>query len=376
MQGFQVASTYNSVSRLSHSIAALKLFLVTLFLVGCGGAEVESYKDVAISSPQVTTKRIDEALERVLINRKLSDELHGAWQVMHGVLAYGDNFPISTASGEQNALEYLLNGGQLDGWTLEPGSEFVNSSIGLRAILEPGHFIGQGHADQWLAIIAQANLPLETTIKVGERRFSVGDFLAQVKWDVPTNMEQEWSWTLIAVTHYLNSDSRWTASDGHTWSVEKLIEEEAAQALESSTCGGTHRLIGMSMALNRRRDENAPMTGAWANAESLVQQAVSLARQYQNSDGSFSSNYFARSGISADNAKILSTTGHTLEFLAITLPKDQLREPWMVRSVNRLCQLLEDSEHLPLECGALYHAVHGLAVYRKRVGLGDSNQSE
>ena len=364
----------NNVSRVAHPISVWMLVLPTLLLAGCGGADLPSYQGAALDSPQITNaQRIDEALRRVLINRKLSHELHGAWQVMHGVLAYGDKFPISTVSGEKNALDYLLGGGELDGWSLQPGSEFTNSSIGLRAILEPGQMIGQGHADQWLAIIAQANLPLEATIRVGERDFSIGDFLAQVKWDVPTNVEREWSWTLIAVTHYLDSDSKWTASDGQTWSVEKLIREESAQALESSTCGGTHRLIGISMALHRRRKDKGAMTAAWAEAEALVTRAVSLAHQYQNADGSFSSNYFSRSGISADNAKILSTTGHTLELLAITLPQDQLTEPWVVRSVDRLCQLLEDSEHVPLECGALYHAVHGLAIYRNRVA---SSQSE
>jgi len=101
-------------------------------------------------------------------------------------------------------------------------------------------------------------------------------------------------------------------------------------------------------------------------AKNHLDNAVTIAKQLQNSDGSFSSNYFARSGVSADTANVLASTGHTLEFLALTLSAEELREPWILRAVNRLCSLLESSEDYPLECGALYHAVHGLQIFLER----------
>ena len=48
------------------------------------------------------------------------------------------------------------------------------------------------------------------------------------------------------------------------------------------------------------------------------------------------------------------------------LPVEELRQPWVMRAAACLCDLLEQAEHVPLECGALYHAIHGLDVYRKR----------
>ena len=32
-----------------------------------------------------------------------------------------------------------------------------------------------------------------------------------------------------------------------------------------------------------------------------------------------------------------------------------------------MCDLFRKTEKLPLECGALYHAAHGLVLYRERV---------
>ena len=140
----------------------------------------------------------------------------------------------------------------------------------------------------------------------------------------------------------------------------------AQQTLATSACGGTHRLIGLAMALRQRESENAIMDSVWREANAHVRQSALRARQYQNEDGSFSTNYFQRPGISVDNAQVLATTGHTLEFLALALSPQELREPWVLRAVERLCDVLEATQDLPLECGALYHAVHGLVIYRQK----------
>ena len=39
----------------------------------------------------------------------------------------------------------------------------------------------------------------------------------------------------------------------------------------------------------------------------------------------------------------------------------------MTRAVQHLVQALELTEEYDLECGALYHAVHGLMIYRDRM---------
>lgn len=361
-------SNLNQFPKLKKLCHTYGVFALCLMVVGCLRPTPESHKGLVGSSPQITnvTSRVDETVEHVLRDRKLTQSVHAAWQVVHGVLAFGDSFLLETPHGTQSALQFLVEGGQLDGWHLAPGNQLPNGRVGLRAVLEPGTYKGQGHADQWLAVLAQADLPLDQLIQVQGNSFTMQDFLEQVQHDVPYNTEQEWSWTLIGITHYLPTSASWTAGDGETWNIERLVGNELNQALEGSACGGTHRLIGLSMALNKRKSERGKIDSVWRQSERLLMEATEIARQFQNEDGSFSTNYFQRPGISADSANLLATTGHTLEFLALTLSPEQLREPWVLRAVERLCELLDDAQGMPLECGGLYHAVHGLVVFRDR----------
>ena len=137
--------------------------------------------------------------------------------------------------------------------------------------------------------------------------------------------------------------------------------------LGSSACGGTHRLIGLTTALDRHLADGGQLVGAWALADEVIGQAILDAQQYQNSDGSFSTRYFAGPGSSLDLAQNLGTTGHILEFLALALNDDQLQEPWIRQAAANLCGLFETTRSVPLECGALYHAAHGLVLYRQRL---------
>jgi hypothetical protein len=102
-------------------------------------------------------------------------------------------------------------------------------------------------------------------------------------------------------------------------------------------------------------------------ADDYIGKHAELARQYQNPDGSFSSNYFMRPGTAADLATGLSTTGHTLEFLMYALTDEEIRQPWVQRGAERLCEMFRATQDYPLECGGLYHSVHGLLLYRERL---------
>jgi hypothetical protein len=312
-------------------------------------------------------QRVESVLQDVHAKRELQVDVHAAWQVLHGVLAYGHDFQVNHGGTNVDAVKYLLAGGQLEGWEFTPGATLPNGRLGLRAILRPGSFQGQGHTDQWLAILAQCQLPLDQELVVRGRTYQLADYLAQVQHDVAFNVEEEWSWSLIALTNYLKTSESWQAGDGANWSIERLVEAEISQELASSACGGTHRLIGVSMTLNRRYEEQEKISGVWLQAQQYLLQAANLVHEFQNGDGSFSTNYFHRPGVSADLAQVLATTGHTLEFLAITLPPEQLREEWILRAVDRLCDVLIETEDLLVDCGALYHAVHGLVIFREKV---------
>ncbi len=311
---------------------------------------------------------VQQTLSGNLDNRVLSTETHGAWQVLHGILAYGDRFQVQTPTGSRPAVEYLINGGKVDGFEPTSGDLLGQPPRpGLRMEMQPSTKIGQGHRDQWLAVLAQSGLNTDTELRSDGVTFTIGDWVRQMEYDVPLNLEMEFSWTLIALTAYRDTTHTWLGRDGGEYGVEDLVEWELQQDITESVCGGTHRLIGISMALNKRRDEGATIDGVWSQCESLLADAVETAKQNQNPDGSYSVDYHHRPGWTRDLGETLGTTGHVLEFLAFAASDETLQQPWVQRSVRRLCEVLAECQEVDLECGVLYHALHGLSEYQSRM---------
>jgi hypothetical protein len=347
------------------------LFMV-VFGVGCRPAMLAELPDDEPADvrpdPEVVRRSIDSALEYTLNRRRLNSVDHGAWQVLHGVLAFQREFPIQVGRDGpiQPALDYLLGGGTVDGWKLKPGTRFDDGRTGVWAMVEPGTKRGQGHVDQWLAYLAQCGLPADQSIQVEGQTFRIEDWIRQVQYDVSKNADREYSWTLIGLSAYLPADAEWRAADGELWNIERLVGIELDQNLHAGACGGTHRMIGITEAVNRHVADGGPLTGHWARAEELIQECIRNARRMQNSDGSFSAHYFQRPGQSDDLATTLGTTGHILEFLSLALRSQQIQERWVERAAMKLSDSFAALESVAPECGALYHAAHGLVLYRHR----------
>ena len=285
-------------------------------------------------------RRIAAVLAHARDNRRLDASVHGAWQVVHGILAFGRDFPLTHDGTDSAALDYLLDGGRLTGWNLRTGSP------GVIALLEEGSNTGQGHPDQWLGYLSQCGrhgIPRDTKLVVGKKTFTVNDLLTQAQADIRPG--QEATWTLMALSAYLPPDVTWTASDGSKWNTERVVQMEADADIVSSACGGAHRLYGLVSALKK----HLAATG------------------HSPADGSFSIHSFERPGTSADVFARLSATGHIFEVLSLALDDEQLAEPWVTRAAERLVTLLEQTADVDVECGALYHAAHGLLLYSDRV---------
>jgi hypothetical protein len=323
--------------------------------------------------------RIEKVLQANLTGRQLSTEVHGAWQIMHGVLAYGPDFEVQSSEGQVRVIEHVLKGGSLKGFILRSGDRFdapkdapkdsadALYTRGIRADLDPGTKLGQGHRDQWLAYLVSCSLPLNQVIQTldGPRRLDL--WLRQMEWDVPLNFEREYSWTLMSLIPYRGTQHRWTARDGQDYSVETLLRSEIDLLSPTSACGGAHRLTAISIALNQRKAEGGTLTGVWADAQALVDVAIEQAFEFQNEDGSFSSNYFEREGWSLDVATAIGTTGHTLEFIAKGGSDEVIASDATMKAAKCLCRMLEQTAEHDLECGALYHALSGLQIYRRRL---------
>ncbi len=338
-------------------------------VVGCAPGNTANTDTPTTRSlpPEDLVTELDDVLEFTYRDRTLSLQQHAAWQILHGVLAYQQDFAVQQDGQSVSAVDYLLQGGTMKGWTLQVVTDQPNAEPGIRAMLDAGSQTGQGHPDQWLAIIAQCDVPIDQPIRVEGQDLTLRHFVSQVQWDVPRNVLREYSWTLIGLTHYLPTDASWTASDGETWSIERLVQIEAEQELGSSACGGTHRLIGLTMALRQHLAGHGRMAGSWKLADTVIRTAIAHAREYQNPDGSFSTRHFDGPGSSPDLAQNLGTSGHILEFLSLALDDEELHEPWVIQAVTNLCNLFRLTRDVPLECGALYHAAHGLVLYRARI---------
>ncbi len=318
-------------------------------------------------APEKLRSRIDAVLQENLTGRQLSASTNAAWQIMHGVLAYRDRLPLTVENRQLNTLEHLFHGGVVNGWDLAAGEVLPKTQrLGMRARLEPGSYIGQGHVDQWLAILAQIDVPLTETVQVQDRTFTIEDWARQAQYDVSHVAVREYSWTLMALMHYFPDEQTWVAKDGKQWTFDPLVEFEAKEDLRTSPCGGMHRMMGLAHAIRFRKRHGGEMTGAWKLADDRIREVIALAKQYQNEDGSFSSNYTERPGRTKDLSATISATGHTLEFLAYALPENELSDEWMEKATQRLCTLLEASRKVDLDCGGLYHALNGLRIYHDR----------
>ncbi len=108
-------------------------------------------------------------------------------------------------------------------------------------------------------------------------------------------------------------------------------------------------------------------TGVWKDVAAKIEQYKKRAREVQNADGSFSTDYFKSSANADDPQLRISTTGHIVEWLALALTDDELKAPWMQEAVSRLSRMILDMGNEPIDGGALYHAAHGLALYHMRV---------
>ena len=118
----------------------------------------------------------------------------------------------------------------------------------LRLRSGPGY---QGHEGQFLHTLARSKVRSDYPIRVDGHEFTVADLIEYEK--KTCRAGSELTFKLVALSHYLDSDATWTCDRGETWNIPRLIREELAQPIVGAACGGTHRLIGYSAAVNVRR---------------------------------------------------------------------------------------------------------------------------
>jgi hypothetical protein len=279
------------------------------------------------------------------------------WGAMHAMIAYGVDTELIAQNKKVNAIGYLCYNGNCNNQTL-----FWVQNGKLQTKIGPGV---QGHAGQFLAMLAQSRVRTDYPMKVDGYDFHVADLIAHEKHTCQPRTEL--TFKLIALTHYLKSDDKWKSFDGQDWDIPRLIKEELAQPIIGAACGGTHRLTGFSYAVHKRQKRNEPMTGQWERARKFIEDYHEYTFKLQNPDGSFSTNWFESRGDEGPPSRRLETTGHITEWLAYSLSEQELEDPRMIKSVDYLTNLLLDNRNEKWSIGPLGHGLHALAIYDERV---------
>ncbi len=288
------------------------------------------------------------------------------WGSMHWMLAYGVDSQLIVGAERVNAIGYLNYNGVCNGQRL-----FYVSGGKLQAQIGVGV---QGHAGQYLAMLAQSRVKPDYPILVNGYKFTVADLIEHEK--ETCRPASELTFKLIALSHYLKSDEKWVSNDGQQWDIPRLIKEELAQPINGAACGGTHRMTGFSYAVRKREQRGEPIEGQWKRAHKFIHDFHDYTFRLQNPDGSFSTDWFVQRADYGDNARRLQTTGHIAEWLAFSLDKEELTDPRMVHSISYLTNLLLENRNEKWSIGPLGHGLHALAIYDERVFGGKPGQRE
>jgi hypothetical protein len=323
-----------------------------------------------IAIPSARKDRIDTVLKHIRERTLLKD--HSFWTIFHGILGMGpdDAMLLDPQTNKRiKAIDYIAEGGEVR------GLEFRPTADGVEVETMPGSIIGQGHLDQFVAEMAEWDLPKDKKFKVDSRDYTFEDFIRQAKAHASLTTKPfpgpdplELTWTIVIVSKYFGPEHRWMNNRGEKLSVEDMARYELGQPIaDSPVCGGTHRLFGLTWAYYLHRQAGGKKEGVWKQVADTIADYESRAHQFQNPDGSFSTNYLNGPGNEPNSQLRLATTGHILEWLALAMTDEELRQPWVEKAADSLTQLILDNIFEPLDGGALYHAAHGLEMYRARL---------
>ncbi len=305
-------------------------------------------------------QRMRPGIERVLqyfYDRPEIADKRSNWGMMHSIMVYGVDTRIISGRKSYSAIGWIAGNNICRGKRLllkDDRGITADNGVGL-----------QGHQAQFLAVLALCNVPANYPLYADDTKYSVADLIKREM--AACKSGEELTFTLIALSHYLDTETSWIADDGQRWDVARLIREELSQPIIGSACGGTHRLMGFGHALRKRRAEGRPISGQWARAEKFTADFVSYAYQLQNRDGSMSSRWFEGRADDNDVDRKIQTTGHIVEWLLTVTPDSELQNPRLVAAVNFLLSAMHRDLPHDWQIGPKGHALRSLAMYYSRV---------
>jgi hypothetical protein len=228
----------------------------------------------------------------------------------------------------------------------------------------------QQHPGEFLATLAMARVPADYPVRVGKDARKIADLVEGEK--LACRSGGDASLRLIGLCYYV-AEPEWKNDLGETWSIGRMLKEEVAQPIVTAPEGGLNRLMAISYVLAHRAKLGSAFTEQIAGAEKYIREFQDFALRCQNSDGSWGSRFFAERSQGTDAAAQLRSTGRILEWLAMSLPEEKLKDPRVLAAVDYLSRLAGSQRYQDSapslstqEITSLGHALHALAVYDQR----------
>ena len=283
------------------------------------------------------------------------------WGMLHSIMVFGADTKIRVNNRKHSAIAWIAGNNACRGQRL---LTTVNDAISARS------GVGlQGHQAQFLAVFSLCDVPLDYPVYASNEEFSIREMVESEM--LACRSGEELTFSLIGLSHYLDTDTIWLNADGETWSFERLIKEELSQSIVGAACGGTHRLMGFAHALRKRRAAGKPITGQWKRAEIFMEDFEKYAYRLQNRDGSMSTDWFEGREDNGDMDRKIQTTGHMVEWLLTITPDAKLQEPRLVNAVRFLANTIYTERGHDWKIGPKGHALRSLAMYYERAYGGD-----
>lgn len=351
-------------------MGAAGFFIGLIALVSCAPVSAPAPSPAGAARPEQISimpkayepglkSRVRQAIDQ--IRRRELQTNYAFWTVFHGILGLGPTLELTEAeTGRRvNALDHICAGRDLRGMDFRAtghGYDVFMGQIG----------VSQGHQDQFIAEMAQWNMPIDRKFTISGHAATFGDFIRHCQMRARVSANQELSWAILVIAQYLGTDFAWTNGYGEHLRFDDLVRYELAAPVEDAACGGTHRLFGLTWAYHLHHRSGKVTQGVWADVVSKTATYRDRARQLRNPDGSFSTEFFRGPGHAPDPTLRINSTGHIFEWLALALTDAELRENWVEEAANALALMIIDAGDRPIEGGSLYHAVHGLLIYYAR----------
>jgi hypothetical protein len=315
------------------------------------------------------------------------------WYVAHGVIVGGPALMLrdATSGAEVNAVDHLTRERHIKDRTGKLISSPYREDGLPRFPRTDGQFVGEGHPNQFLAMLTGSGVPLsQPVVLIDGATFTLSDILEHAKLHVrPSQIatvppatafeNHELGWTIGLLADTVGTDANWKNTWDEDVSVEQLVAIAVQRPIGWGSCGGTHELFGLARALRARRAVHDDLSGVWEQLARYLDEAMARARAAQHPDGSFDYEWAQpREGKSPAELGLRAKThitGHMLEWLVMAATPGDTEASYIGNADAFLdtCHFkdvaLEPGRRDTdiVSYGALTHAVHAMMLYHQKL---------